>query len=510
MAGRTLTADGAVEVWPGARVRPGVRTTLLLGPILLAIVAGFFLVQTDPDYWWHVRTGQYIYDTRTIPRVDIYSHTAAGWPWTSHEWLTELLLYLVERRFGYVGNIVLFGLGVALTALAIYATCRRRGLGEPGAALLVVWCLAMLLPMLNVRPQLVTMLLLAVCALLLTQYKQGCRRAIWALPPLLALWVNLHGGYVIGLVLLGLTIAGEAIARARRQEAAPLAPLLTVTALSTLALLLNPHGLEALRYPLTYVGAGNASMQYVQEWQSPNFHQPLFLTFAASLLLALVLGLGRRPLGATEVLWALVFALMALRSMRHVALYAIVVTPLVGARLQSEIPYLRRSLLAWRRSVLLGLLALLWLLPALAVLGPMAGPEQRSRLQRGPEPGANGYPVGAVEYLRRHDLGGNLLNEYAWGGYLIYQLYPRQRVFIDGRADPYGDALVIRFRNVTLLRPHWRQTLDEYDVRLVLVAKESPLAVALRDDRGWREVYTGAVEGLFVRQTASAAGDRGK
>ncbi len=496
-AGQALAAAAAAQTWPGLRVRPELRATLLLlAPMLLFIFLSRFFVSTDPDYWWHVRTGQYIYETGSLPRVDTYSYTAAGRPWVTHEWLTELLLYVLYRQFGYVANVVWFGLVTALTWATVYASCRRRGMGEIGATALMFWGFVMAAAAANVRPQAWTTLFLAVCALLLTRYKQGEVRALWLLLPLLALWVNLHGGYVIGLALLGLTIVGEALARGLGRPAAPLRPLLAVAVLSTAATLLNPHGFEALVYPFSYAGTGNASMQYLNEWQSPDFHVSYLLIFAASLLPGLVLGLGRRPLGPTEAFWALAFAFMGLQSVRHIPLYAVIVMPLLGARLQAEIPVFRRRLAAWRRPQLL---TVTWPLLAVALLS-VASQAKLAGPQVGREPSAVTYPVGAVTYLREHDLQGNLFNQYHWGGYLIDQLYPQRQVFIDGRADVYGDAFVRNYVDVSRLRPNWRQVLDDYEVRLVLVEKDSPLAVVLGGDSNWQEVYNGEVERLFARR----------
>src|SRR5439155_9436770 len=143
----------------------------------------------------------------------------------------------------------------------------------------------------------------------------------------------LHGGYAIGLGLLGLTVVGEGLARALGRPAAPLRPLVAITALSGAATLVSPHGLEGLRYPFSYLGSENAMMQYITEWQSPNFHLAYLLVFAASLLLGLMVGIWRRPLGPSEALWAVALGLMGLQSVRHIALYAVVATPLLGARL---------------------------------------------------------------------------------------------------------------------------------------------------------------------------------
>jgi hypothetical protein len=210
-----------------------------------------------------------------------------------------------------------------------------------------------------------------------------------------------------------------------------------------------------------------------------------------------VLGLGRRPLGPTECLWGLALALMGLQSVRHIALYAIVVTPLLAARLWAEFRGLSLPLAVWRRPNLLAGASIVLALAVGRMIGAALGQEV---LQLGREPGAATYPAGAVEYLRTHELTGNLFNSYQWGGYLVYQLYPRQRVFIDGRADVYGDEHLDRYVQVARLRPEWRQVLAEHGVGTVLIEKDSALAVVLADDAGWQEAYAGPVERLFVRR----------
>jgi hypothetical protein len=225
---------GAARVWPSLRGRV---TWLLLAPTLLLVFSTYWFARTDPDYWWHVRTGQYIVETGTLPRADFYSYTVNGTPWVTHEWLTELFLYLVQEQFGYAANVALFGLVGALTAMAVYATCRAWGLGEPAAIVLTLWAVVMGMGSANVRPQTLTALLLAICVLLLTRYKRGEARVLWALPPLMALWVNLHGGYVIGLVLMGLAVVGQALSRAIGRPTAPLRPLVLTMALSTRSLI---------------------------------------------------------------------------------------------------------------------------------------------------------------------------------------------------------------------------------------------------------------------------------
>jgi hypothetical protein len=474
-----------------------VRLALLLAPLLLLVFVQPFKALTDPDYWWHVRTGQYIVDTGTVPRVDPYSYTLAGQPWTAHEWLSEVLFFLVSQHFGYVGNVVLFGLIGVATALIVYVVCRLWGVGEMGAALVMVWASALAEPAFNVRPQVFTSFLFAVCILLLSLYKRGTTRALWPLPLVFALWVNLHGGYAVGLGLLALTVVGEALAHYLGRSSAPVRPLLVVTGLSTVATLLNPRGVAALVYPITYLRPGNAIVSYILEWQSPNFHEPIYLLFAASLLLAAFLGVARGPLGPTEVLWALTFAFLGLDSARHVPLFAVAVMPLVAARLQAELPALRASLESWHSPVLLfatsaALLAV--------VASTTVAQGERTGLQTGWEPNAKTFPSAAIRYLRAHDIPGNLFAEYAWGGYVIYNLYPERRVFIDGRIDLYGFAIGRLYDTVINARPEWQDILSRYDVRVVLVGRTSPLAGALEQDSAWQVVEADQIAALFVRR----------
>lgn len=472
---------------------------LLLIPVLLFVIFFHpFSVITDPDFWCHVRTGQYIYETGVVPGSDIYSYTVSGQPWITHEWLAEVLFFVISQRLGYVGLVALFGLISVLTWLAVYVTCRRYGVGELGSTVLMLFSFSMARALVNVRPQVLTMLLLSISVLIVTRHRQGKGREVWLLPLLMMLWVNLHGGYVIGLAYLWLTVFGDSIARKLGHVAPSVKTLLIVSLLSTAATLFNPHSLQALSYPFTYIGSGNASMRFITEWQSPDFHQFRYLLFAAAVLVVGLLGALRRPLGITESLWMLVFTVMGLQSVRHIPLYAIVVVPLLGARLQAEIPSLRRSLSHWRRPVLL--IVVVWLAFGASALRTAATVDKRMGLQIGREPNDTSYPAGAVDYIRTHDLTGNLFHEYRWGGYLIYNLYPWKQVFVDGRADVYGDEFISDFVDVMKLRPIWRNTLERYNVQEVLVEKDGALAVILSEGDEWQQVYEGESEILFIRQ----------
>jgi hypothetical protein len=474
------------------------KLLMVLIPLVLLVIGSYFFRQTDPDYWWHVRTGQVISETRALPRVDIFSYTAAGRPWITHEWLAQVGMYLAERTLGYPGNVLIFGLLGAGALGFVYGTGRLRGLGEIGAALFALAASLVGAVSANVRPQMITVFLVSLLVWLLTRARvQRSARGLWLLPLLMVAWVNLHGGYIIGLALIWLTVIGEAWDWRRGQAGALLRPLLLAAGLSTLAVLANPHGLSGVLYPLTYAGTSNASMSFIQEWQSPDFHAAIFLPLAAVLLLAAVVGLAGPPLGRVEVLWSLLFTFLALQSARHVPLYGIVVVPLLGARLATRVPVLRRPLAGWRRTT--PLLALWLILPVLVATGLGLYVQGRLALQILPTPDARSYPAAGVAFLEEHLPEGNLFNEYGWGGYLIYRLFPQRPVFIDGRADVYGDDLMESYRQVAGVTSDWQAVLDRYDVQVALLRKDSPEAVLLESAPGWMQVFQGPVEVIFTR-----------
>jgi hypothetical protein len=475
---------------------------LLLTPLLAFVLVWPALAPTDPDYWWHARTGQLILESGTVPRTDPYSFTAYGQPWVAHEWLTEVIFYLVQRQFGYVGNVVLFGVLACLAAVSLYVTCRLWGVGELPSVVLVLWAFGMSLGSLGVRPQTVTRLLLTVLALILTYYRRdGNRRWILLLlPPLFVAWVNLHGGFAIGLGLLGLALLGEALdAALRRERWTRLWPLALASAASVAITLVNPNGVDGFLYPLGFLPQATGGQQLISEWQPPDLRQIGFAPFGLSLVLAFALGFGRHPLGTVELLWGLAFALLALQSVRNIQLYATVVTPLIGARLCSVLPAFSRTVSEWRNP---RRMALLWLLVSLLSAGVWVARFTQTAgwpLQLGTEPDAQAFPVAGAAYLRDNPLPGNLFNQFEWGGYVIYASYPRQRVFIDGRPDMYGNALFDEYVTVVQLQPGWRDVLDRHAIRLVLVDKDGPLAAELSRDPGWQPVFVGSVERLFHR-----------
>jgi hypothetical protein len=261
-----------------------------------------------------------------------------------------------------------------------------------------------------------------------------------------------------------------------------------------------------LLYPFTYAGTQNASMQYVGEWQSPDFHDYFYFVFAASFMLLLVKP-SRRRIDWALALPVLVLLAMSLQSLRVIPFYAIAVAPLLAHRLtgdrtpaspageegQTSRPPTRSP---GRRSPAT---PLNWLLLAasLAILASTLFLSERAQL--GPEPLTTRYPKAGVEYLKGTGSSEGLFNLYRWGGYIIWSFYPERVVFVDGRADMYGDAFVADYVKVRDVLPGWEDVLARHGVETALVEKEGRMATLLHASPAWEEVFQGPIESVFRR-----------
>ncbi len=470
--------------------------------LFLAIFAIATQENVDPDFWWHLRTGQLIWDTGSIPRADPFSHTIAGAPWTAHEWLSEALLYAVYAFGGESALILIFAGIIAIAFSLVYAQSEGRpylaGFLTLAAALTsaISW---------GVRPQMITLLFGALFLYLLEDYRRGRRHRLWLLPILTLIWVNLHGGYLLGLALIAAYVAG-AVASSRIGRKAPrVRPLALAFLASGAASLLNPQGPGIWIYPFGTLGS--AAMQtYIVEWFSPDFHQAQFLPLAALLLLTVfTMAASRRSPDPTDTLLLLSLGFAGLRSARHVPLFALVAAPILSRHAIEAIARSER----WSRwihpvgghasragTALNGALLALALLAASFKIGTSLSNNQALQ--------AEAFPVAAVDFIEANPPDGEMYNLYRWGGYLIWKLWPQHQVFIDGRADLYGDAFIETYLETYRLRPGWQEPLDRFGVDWIIIDAKSPLATLLDELEEWEELYSDDVVGVLSRSPGSS------
>ncbi len=463
-----------------------------------ACLVGFVLLTaknaTDPDLGWHLRTGEHIVSTLSIPHADIFSFTAAGQPWITHEWLAQVTMYLLFRLGGYLALITFFALAASAALLLLYLRCD----GQPYlAAFVVLFAAITIAPFWGARPHTVSLLLAsAFCYILDRHQREANGRVLLWLVPLTLVWANSHGSFVLGPVLIATYLLGSLGERLVRWEGSVadgravkhLAGIL-VTCVAVIAL--NPNGLILYAYPFQTL-TSRAIQTFIQEWQPPDFSTPAVQPFLWFLIATLgALALSRRHAGLIQLILLVGLTYASLRAARQISLWVFVAAPLLAASLADVargLPWqikLRSSPNPSR-----GIQALNWSVLVLLVLA--AGIRVLSLASGQPEAERAYFPVDAVNFMKESQLSGPIFNRYDWGGYLILHLYPRERVFIDGRSDLYGltqDVVVHEYLTAYTGGADWRAPLERYGIRLVLVEPDAPLATRLRQEGEWKQMF---------------------
>ena len=438
------------------------RNALALGVAAAGFTLAVGLPSSDPDTYWHLASGRWMLDHHAILRTDIFSSTAAGQPYSLGEWLGEVVLAVVFGAGQWAGLAVFRGLLVAFAGFFLVRVARRGGAPPIAALLVVALALVASKARWTDRPAIFSVVLFPVVLELLYSARAGSRRALLAIPFLILVWVNLHGGYAVGVALVA-AFTVEALIRRR-----PDAGVFGLALAASIAL--------SFLDPETF-GAGSAAAhalappRFILEELPPDILEPAGLVFAAFAIAAL--GIAFLDGGGTLDLLLLVPLLwLGLSAQRHLVFFLFAATPFVAAgvaRLYDRIRRPMRSLSPPPEPVAAALAVLLCAGALASAIGAPTAPDERA------------YPTAAVDALRSGT--GTLLNEYDWGGFLIYRV-PERKVFVDGRLFPFYPTVLRDYRDAVELRPGWKDVLARYDVREVLLAPSRALAVALRED-GW-------------------------
>jgi hypothetical protein len=458
----------------------------------LAFFALGFVSFTDPDYWWHLRTGQYIVETRSIPTEDVFSYTATGKDWIAHEWLSEVLIYTGVANVGYA---VTLGVVIAIILSAFGLMQRllvRVSVPPIGAALVIVIGLMMSTTYWTVRPQVLSWALLALFISTLFQ----ARRPVWWLIPVMALWANLHLGFLFGLAVIGLWYLSR-LWELRSGEAFDWQRGALFAATCVLATLLNPRGPLLLTHaiPFAPIVGSAVDTEVITEWASPNFHEPAHAPLLVALLLLIAFGVTGRVRDTFAVLLAVSFAALALYSARYQPMFAVAFLPAAGLGTR-DITLLTHPTAAPNRSTLN------WVLVTVAAIAAVVVIPMLPQTQVDGEPRTNGspyYPLSALEWVRQNQPSANVFASYEWGGYFANGLYPAGHVFVDGRADMYGTKVVQDYRSINAALNDWQKKLEDSGSTVVVVKPSSPLAGKLSYTAGWSTKLETPNEVVFVR-----------
>lgn len=480
-------------------------------PIFLGalLVAGVFacarLLPPDPDTWWHIAVGEQILRQGTWPTKDVYSFTVFGNAWMAYEWLGEVVMALAARLGGLTARTaLLIGLSSLVFLLLYYYSYLRSGNAKAG----FVAC-AILLPVagffFTLRPQLIGYIFLLITLICLERFRQGRQKSLWMLPIVFLIWVNTHGSFAFGLFALGLygvsglvsfhwggLVAELWTVKQRRH-------LAVTFLLSVVALTVTPYGLRLAAYPMEMALFQPVNIASIREWQPLSPDLLMGKLFVGLLLLFFLAHVLFRPNYRLEEIVLLLFAVFSASVHRRFFLLLIfLLAPVVATLLARWLPPYQPT----KDHPLLN--AILMLLVAAGLVAFF--PSQRAL----ESVVAQNYPQKAVGYLRQHPVGGPMLNEYGWGGYLIWSLSPNHRVFIDGRADIYEYGGVLSdYMSITHLKPDTLPLLRKHGVEACLIQSEAPLGTLLAAMPDWEQVYRDELSVIYVHKKShpSSVGD---
>jgi hypothetical protein len=519
-----------------------------IGDLIFVVLFGLLVytnlsvrLLSDAGIGWHIRTGQLILATHTIPYVDSFSSAMAGQPWFAWEWLYDVVVGALNSAAGLNAVVVFTALIIALTFSCTFRLLQRRGTNLIVALpLLLLAASASMIHFLS-RPHVVSWFFTVLWFWILESFEQGISlggddsrhrqsiRRLWLLPLSMLLWVNLHGGFLLGFVLLAIYWISAAWkwwtlkegrfedALQKIETARRLSTLTWAGILNALATLANPYGPHLHLHIYRYL-TNHFLMDHIDEFQSPNFHYVAQKCFAVLLLLSIAaLALKKREARVSQILVVLFAVYSGLYASRNIPVSSLLLILIIGPWLSDEMKNLaeQRSIIRapqffHRMNALdLSLRGHLWPMAAfaatcwIAVVGKAGAtqlisahfPEQR-------------FPVAAVDYLETHDaqlapdasvaMPVSIFSPDNWGGYFIYRLYPRMTVVIDDRHDFYGEEYLRAYLKTLHVAPGWQDFLHEQPARYLVLPKDSALANILLVTADWRPLYRDDVAIVFT------------
>jgi hypothetical protein len=498
--------------------------------ILFSLSCGSFSVRllNDAGTGWHIRNGEQILRTHTIPHTDVFSSTMSGHAWCAWEWLYDVVIAALHHWLGLNGVVFFTGLVIAASFSIALLVGLKNGGGLPITMALLVLSIGAASIHFLARPHVLSWLLAVIWLQLLDSDANATsprrfHRSFWY-PLLMLFWTNLHGGFLLGLMLLTLYGLGGLIelvlaseAEDRRLIHAKLNYFAAAGFLSLAASLINPFGYKLYLHIYEYL-TNRFLMDHIDEFLSPNFHGGAQQCFAALLLVTLVaIASAREKLTPARVLVVVFAAYSGLYSSRNLPVSSILLTLIVAPILSKAVAnaaesravvsplrkiFGRASSFSNRMNLMESSLhGHMWavLFVILGVTICIHGGRVGNQHWMNSGFSAERFPVEATSVIASRGIRGPIFCPDYWGGYLIYRLYPQSKVVIDDRHDLYGEKFLEQYLQTVHVRPGWNQLLDRQRVNWVLAPTQSSLANILKESPQWKMEYEDRTAGLFER-----------
>jgi len=489
--------------------------TFYLIVLLLLILIIALRTPLDSDMWWHLRAGEETWRSGNVYKVDSLSYTREGEAWINHSWLAQVVMIGLYWFGSFKALSLWVGLSAVISMFFVYLQTIGKPIFRMGLILLtsfvcsVVW---------SPRPQILSLLFFGLVGLILFRYKWLGKEQLYWLLPIFIVWSNMHGGYILGIILIGTFIVGELINQVLGIQSETtlsvkqIRKLLMICVASFGVAAINPNGIEMWKIPFQTVGV-ESLQNLIQEWASPDFHQPiqqlmlilLFGTFAT-------VGLSKKTLDGVDLVGFSIFGILALTARRNFGPFAMVAAPIISRHMvdvaeswklfaqkkwnlfQKLNDYQKVSEEKINKSLQL-IVNLTVILAMVFIAGyKFISVNDKEFIDTVEE---QTYPVGAVEWLREELPEGRLFSTYNWGGYLTWTLREYQ-VFVDGRTDLFGDEIISEWDKVMSANNGWQEILENRKISTILIDQDLSLVSDLRAAQ-WIEVYRDDTSVIFVK-----------
>jgi hypothetical protein len=450
----------------------------------LFLFQGYRTLFRDSDAGWHIRTGETILATGTLPHTDPYSFSRPGQPWFAWEWLSDVIAGAVHRTAGLGGVALLYATAIAAGVWLWFRLHWMVGgnffFAAAMAPLLLTTCSLHWMA----RPHVFGWLFLIITVI----FAERTPPRSWVIAALCALWANMHASFFLAPVIFGI----YAVAR-RRQDRRRYLLAALVSAIAPLA---NAYGWRLYSHVFRYLTDSDL-LSRIGEFQSFDFHTAGSAQVAVGLIIGIAGGVLALQRGRVDhFLLAALFSFLALRSARVLPLAALILLPLANGAITHAIADVAPRFLAYSarlRAIDSRCSGLIFAPLAVAACFALV---QTPGLRAATGFPADQFPVAAYAHIPP---GARLFAPDKFGGYLIYRSAGARKVFFDGRSDFYGADFLKQYGRLVQVRPGWRQYWDSFGFTHALLPVDAPLRAAL-EQAGWRPVYA---DGTAVLLTPS-------
>lgn len=453
---------------------------------------------SESDIWFHLRNAQELLATHTFLRADLYTFTSAGTPLVNFEWLAELPYYFAFRSLGQSGLLAVYLVVLWLIFGGVFYLALRRGANCADAAMVTM--VGVLLGSYSFGPRMLHFGWLCLTAVLIVLERfQRTGKGLWALPPIFALWINFHGSWVFGLVVVGIYIASGLVEGrwntvvAERWTPTQLRKFIVAFVASLAALFVNPYGFKLVWYPFDLLFRQKAVRHDIIEWQSVDFHTAygaLAMLMIFSVLAAA--WFSREPWELRDILLVAFALWTSLTHVRFLLFAAILLVPVLAPRLSLFTPYDRKKDKPWLNLALATLVVVImvWAYPNATEIQGLIDAD---------------FPRDALHFMQQKHITGRLFHFYDLGGYIEWNA-PGIKTFADGRADifTYNGVLddYLKINNIE----QSLELLDKYRIDYVLFRVDKRLCYLLDHSAGWRTIYSDRLVKLYERVPSAAGG----